>query len=363
MSAAFYVAVKVVFLAALPAAAIVENGRMVAEIGVHDVEVHVDSADPVLMRSAAASLAALADATDKWNAYQTAIFEDHPVAYWDMAETGGKVEKAKSGAACGTSWPGPNGPDLCQVDAEVHPADSADATSGGMILRGATSLIKSGWSNSAAVFDGSSQLVIPSSSFINSNRSGYTQRTVELWFSAGEIGAIGRSIFMQGSGADTGISLTAAEVGHGGHDSKLSMYAWDRTDGSVLFGTDAVAAEPITCGFAKNSAIYAALVFDSEARKVAGYIRRPDGSVQKCGKDMDLPTGAKLNHMGYDEKAVIGGLHKGTARLTGTTEMQGSGHEFIGSIDEVAIYDAALSMDKLQAHVDAAVAAGSADST
>lgn len=358
MVGAFCVVVNA-FIFAMPALAVVDGGKMSAEIGVDRVDALRDDTDmsrvvSSLIRRDTASLVAqtatkntTSHSTSHSHAYEEAVQASRPVAYWKLTDRIGNSARA-DGPACGQDG-GIEFGDPCLVDGAII----------GNPKLGVTSLISSSTDNLAIEFDGSSHIVIPDSPYINANDTGYPERTVELWFSAGDLGATNRSIFEEGNAPHSGISIFAQTLGAQG--AELSMYLWDRGNGEVDFGNALINPDPIRCQFELNKPVYAALVFSGADMSVTGYIKRPNEDVTICGKMSDLPTGALLRHHGHGGgNAIIGGI-KGTSRTSGLTVIDDTEqHDFVGSIDEVAIYNRALPQSELAQHV---TAAGRATST
>jgi len=282
------------------------------------------------------------------DAYSKAVLKSKPVAYWQLGELSGNRADAQ-GPACGQDG-GVSFGDPCAIAGNIL----------GTPALGANSLIPSNTNDKAISFDGSSnqEVVIPDSAFLNTNDEGYLARTVELWFEAGDLGGINRTVYEEGNAPHAGLSIYASDSGT---TTELFMYAWDRGNNEVDFGTSLINPDPIRCAIQKDTPYYVALVFSNADLAVTGYIKRPTSNkVELCGKMTGLPKSVKLRHHGHGGgNAIIGGV-QGTARATGTTQMDGNSHNFVGTIDEVAVYNRALPESELQAHVIAASTAPAA---
>lgn len=353
-------------LATVPVAAVQVNGRMVAEIGVNNIEAAVSQ--PALIRrdvplsptakqtpaepqaDEAPTTSDTADvvvvtttlAPTTSDAYSKAVLKSKPVAYWQLGDLSGNRADAQ-GPACGQDG-GVSFGDPCAIAGRIL----------GTPTLGANSLIPSNTNDKAISFDGSSnqEVVIPDSAFLNTNDQGYLARTIELWFEAGDLGGINRTVYEEGNAPHCGLSIYASDSGS---TTELFMYAWDRGNNEVEFGTTLVNPDPIRCAIQKDTPYYVALVFSNADLTVTGYIKRPTSNkVELCGQMTGLPTSVKLRHHGHmGGNAIIGGV-QGTTRATGTTQMDGNSHNFVGTIDEVAVYNRALPKGELQAHVSAA---------
>lgn len=356
-------------LAAVPVAAVQVSGRMVAEIGVNNIQ--AAASQPALIRrdvpaskeekapaepqadeapttSDTADVATTTLAPTTSDAYSKAVLKSKPVAYWQLGDLSGNSADAQ-GPACGQDG-GVSYGDPCAIAGQIL----------GTPTLGANSLIPSNTNDKAISFDGTSnqEVVIPDSAFLNTNDQGYLARTVELWFEAGDLGGINRTVYEEGNAPHCGLSIYASDSGT---TTELFMYAWDRGNNEVEFGTPLVNPNPIRCAIQKDTPYYVALVFSNADLTVTGYIKRPTSNkVELCGQMTGLPTSVKLRHHGHSGgNAIIGGV-QGTARATGTTQMDGDSHNFVGTIDEVAVYNRALPERELQAHVSAASTAPTA---
>lgn len=303
----------------------------------------ITTADIAAMLEHEKQMATPAAAATSTNAYADAVLASHPVAYWQLAERTGNKADAQ-GPACGQDGGVAFG-DMCSVAGRIL----------GTPTLGAESLIPSNSNNKAIKFDGRAdqEIVIPDSAFINTNDTGYDARTVELWFKAGDLGGINRTIYEEGNAPHSGINIYAREAVAG--SVELYMYSWDRGNGEIEYGTPLINPFPIKCTVEKNQPYYAAFVFSGGDLKVSGYIKGPSSaSVELCGEMSGLPQLVRLRHHGHGGgNAIIGGV-QGTARATGMTVMDGTSHNFIGTIDEVAVYNRALPQTELQSHVAAA---------
>lgn len=368
MTTSFSAVVILGFLTATAAAVADDDGRRTAEIGVHHIEAK-EPQSPLMRRQQESNPAAMVQPSHKnaagtnTDAYKNAVLASKPVAYWKLGDlTGDKADADPDSPACGPD--GTASGDPCAVRGSIHgiPTDP-DA------MLGADSLIYTQQTDKAMQFAGTSdnEIVIPDDEYININDTGYLERTVELWFKADSVSPDGDVIYEEGSANDGGINIYVK-------GDKLYMYAWDRGNNeanNAEYGTTLVATHPIECAIETGKIYYAAFVFcggwcsiDDKARTASAYIKKPGSSnkVEACGTSMTLPAGARIPHHGesnsanvaYGGNAVIGGV-KGSTRTSGTTLYNTqTGHNFVGTIDEVAIYNRALPVTELQKHVTAA---------
>jgi len=357
---AVVVSVLLAALSASAAVAVVEgNGQVLAEVGVHHIQALKDSergALSSLVRRDISSAGQTPAATTSL-AYPVAVLEDHPVAYWSMSDLVGNKAVAHDGdtgttwrlTACGGNAAGTDFGDACEVDADIASA----------VAMGSAGLIPTNTADKAMTFDGTaaSQVLIPENEFINLRTLGYTARTVELWFKAGDLTAGGsnsRTVYEEGSAAHTGVNIYVKDGGAGATDS-LYMYAWDRGNSDVEFGTALINPTPLTCTFPKGSANYVAFVYSAADNKYSGYIGSAGDAVKLCGEVTLLPNGSKLRHHGHSVgNAVIGGVQVDT-RTDAATKVEAVANNFVGTIDEVAIYNTALTLAQLKLHRAAAL--------
>lgn len=278
------------------------------------------------------------------SAYMDAVLASDPVGYWSMGDVGGGKARGQ-GRACGQ----PGGllfGDPCFVDGAI--LGSPQMRSG---------LVPSNTANQAMLFSGNDneEVKIPDSHYINTNETGYDQRTVELWFESASIGGINRTIYCEGNEAHSGLSMYVKDDDMG--DTRLYMFAWDRGNHENEFGTVLINPAPISCAIEKQKAYYVAMEFNAHNQSFMAWIKHPDSSeLELCGITADLPVNVRLRHHGHGGgNAVIGGIHT-SSRAAGDAQMVGSSHNFNGIIDEVAIYNRALPKAELIAHIEAASA-------
>jgi len=366
------VVVSVLF-SALSVAVVEGNGQVLAEVGVHHIQALHDSdrgAMSSLMRRDSSGAAQTPATTPPQSlAYPVAVLEDQPVAYWSLSDAVGLKAAAHDGetgtatrlSACGGNAGGTDFGDACEVDGDI-------GSSGGIssVMLGSDGLIATNTADKAMTFDGTatSQVLIPENEFINLRTAGYTARTVELWFKAGVLGGSSNNltIYEEGSAAHTGINIFVRDGGAAATTHSLFMYAWDRGNSDVEFGTALINPTPLTCTFPKGVANYIAFVFSAADNKYSGYIGSAgDTEVKLCGEVTHLPNLSKLRHHGHgNSNAVIGGVQEDTrtAAADAAKVLAGAANNFVGTIDEVAIYNTALSLAQLNVHRNAALGAG-----
>jgi len=279
-------------------------------------------------------------------AYAESVMASNPIGYWSMGDVSTNQRTSGKGRACGI----PHGLDFgdpCHVDGEIK--GSPELRSG---------LLPSNNENQAMTFSGldNEEVVIPDSSFINTNESGYRERTVELWFQThapdnpldNSGSHINRTVYCEGNEAHSGLSMYVQEDDLG--KVWLNMFAWDRGNHDEEFGTALVNPDPIRCVIEKDTTYYTVMQFNGNNHSFTGWIGRPDSGVQLCGQLTDIPMNVRLRHHGHGGgNAVIGGIHT-SSRASGIVQMLADAHNFKGVVDEVAIYNRVLPETEMHDH-------------
>lgn len=213
---------------------------------------------------------------------------------------------------------------------------------------------------------------------INLRSMGYLSRTIEMWFVATALpppfGAWKNNMTLYEEGGNaTGIHIYVGCCDENETKATLYMFMWNHGDNqsSELYGTDDVDPEPITCQFAKDEPHYLAFIFEGNASHEDGnrtphysaYMGWPNGEegVKLCGTQYMGMSALKNNTWRSNIKLP---LHEGTIGVGGisgdtmfnaqtTCESNCDVHDFNGVIDELAIYNTALTDLQLEAHFHA----------
>lgn len=233
--------------------------------------------------------------------YREEVESDNPIAYWRLGESTGTT-----------------------ADNEGSLGDAVDATYSNSPTLGASSLLWSGYGNTAAEFDGVNDgVLIPDNSSINTES--FTQKTVELIFNTDTVN--GKQVIYEQGGIYTGLNIFL-------NDNQLNLGAWTNQSGDWL-----------NYEISANTTYNVALVFDTG--ELTGYINGNSiGTVSAGFNSIDSNTG----------DIAIGQVKENT-RFSNTEGYSGDGYYFDGTIDEVALYNTALSATQVQSHFDAAAIA------
>lgn len=202
---------------------------------------------------------------------------------------------------------------------------------------------------------------------INNDYDGYGTRTIELWFHSERYPDQGRHFLYEEGDYFSGMSMWLHQDATN-HLGWLNFYAWNlpgfypddptgtRKTSPGEYGTATEAPTAITCQIKIDIVHYVAFVFNGAAGKYEGYIMTPESpnnQIELCGAAQSIPTGSKL--MWHPEVAVFGNVDSHTR--VGTGDNGRVDHllpvYFVGWLDEIAIYDAALTKDDLQSHATA----------
>ena len=243
--------------------------------------------------------------------YKTTVFSDSPFAYWRLSETRGTT--ADNIGSLGSALHG-----------TYQSGVTLDET--GLIL---------GETNPAVGFTGSitSTVIITSHPSIEAGGP-YPAKTVELWFNASDPIAAGKHVLYE----------------QGGDKNGLNIYL----DGSSLYvGAYATPVDPdptygtwVNTPVSADTTYHVVLVFDGSFQTVTGYL---DGtSFGTAATNFTQILSATRGN-------GIGGVNNYTLFHDGAyTEL--TGKNFTGVIDEVTLYNRALSQSRIQLHAQGCVA-------
>lgn len=234
--------------------------------------------------------------------YQEEVESDNPIAYWRLGESTGTT-----------------------ADNLGSLGSAVDGTYSNSPTLGASSLLWSGYRNSAADFDGVNDgVLIPDNSSINT-ASSYAQKTIELWFKADKL--TGKQVLYEQGGQTNGLNIFL-------EDTQLQMGAWVNQTGNWL-------GQEVSIG----KIYHVVLVFD--AGELTGYIN---------GESIGTVETSFTTIAAHSGDIAIAQM-SGDTRFSNSSVSGGNGHYFDGIIDEVALYNTALSGSQIQSHYDAAAVA------
>ncbi|MDZ4850521.1 MAG: VCBS domain-containing protein [Pirellulaceae bacterium] len=227
--------------------------------------------------------------------YDDVVLTDAPVAYWRLSETGGTV-------------------------AENHLAPlTPDGTIVGAVGFGYPGLVPNSLDTTLR-FDGTQHVSFPDSPSINSYVGSASTKTIELWFSADDV--LGRYVLYEQGNSANGLNLYIS----GG---ELHFGVWNNNAFGPIVKT----------AVASNIAYHVVAVFN--ASTAALYVNGPQAASAATAFSVIL------SHPG--ENAI------GAARTTRLHDgVVNNGLHFVGRIDEVALYNTALSATQVDSHYKAA---------
>jgi hypothetical protein len=234
--------------------------------------------------------------------YQANVSADGPTAYWRLGEESGTI--------------------AFNVSSIGAPLD-ADYLNGFTLMAGG---LVPGDPDLAASFDGTSGVVdIPDHEALNTGGP-YPARTVELWFSAADL--VDRQILYEEGGESNGLNIYLD-----GDELYAGVWATDATT-----GLEAVWVTPATV--AANTTYHVAVVYDGSVPSVTGYLNGTSfGSAATTFTA--IPYHASL--------AGIASINDNTLYPDGAV-YDFFGDQFAGIIDEVAVFNTALSAERIAAH-------------
>ena len=227
------------------------------------------------------------------------LLQDNPIAYWNLGETTGTV-----------------------ADNSGTLGNAVDGTYSGAPTQGVGGLVAGG--ETATDFDGvNDRISIPNHDQIN--LQDHTQRTVELWFNADTLE--GKQVLYEQGGSTNGLNIFL-------DGDRLNLGAWANNAGEWL-----------DYGISANTTYHVVLVFDNG--NLTGYVNN-----QKMG---EVDTGFTILPA-HDGDIGIGHRNDNT-RFSNTNASEGGNNKFFdGTIDEVLLYNNALSGDRISAHYAASLA-------
>ena len=233
--------------------------------------------------------------------YAAAVLGDGAVAYWRFGEASGSTAEDASG--------------------------TLDATYVGPPTLGAAGLIDD--TDTAADFDGTTDsVVVPNDALINT-AGPYTARTVELWFHADAV--TGRQVLWEEGGSSRGINIYI----EGG---QLHLGGWNLiNDGAGTPWGPVWVSGAVSAG----TTYHAVLVFDGTGGRIEGFL---DGASMGS---ITTGVGPLHTHAGANG---IGATNSNTRFPAG---LSSAADRFAGTIDEVAIYNSALTGGQIAAHYTA----------
>ncbi len=231
---------------------------------------------------------------DNSSPYESAVLGDGAVALWRLGEFSGTTAFDAAGA---------------------H--DAPYAGSPGL---GALGLLD-GDSSAAVDFDGVDDIVrVPNAADINTGGP-YTARTVEMWFNADDVTT--RQVLFEEGGATRGLAIYVDQ-------GELYFIGWNKKNDDV---TTPWGADWVTAPVQTATTYHIALVLDQPSGELTGYVN---------GTAVGLAPGiGKLFKHGA--KVGLGGMDDDVRFHDGVVNNSGTAYHFNGRIDEVAIYNTALS--------------------
>jgi hypothetical protein len=240
--------------------------------------------------------------------YYAAVQADAPIAYWRLGEPSGgnAFNEGSLGSAVDGSYTG--GPS-----------------------RGEPSLVPI-IPNTAVHFDSNNDKVnIPDHDAINSGDGPYPQRSIESWFVV-DPNTRNRLVVYQEGGRSSGFNMY---VQHAGDDTHHLRYgAWTNLTGSQRNHF------PSRVQVELGEACHAASVFDADAESLILYLN---------GAPVSAKVNANVEPIDKHGGNIAIGAKRGGTRFDNGGK-GGTGNYFAGTIDEVAVYDAALTLRRIQNH-------------
>ncbi len=229
--------------------------------------------------------------------YQTGPLADNTIAYWRLSESSGPADN------------------LGSLGSPV------DGTYENGVSRGVNGLIV-GDPDLAAAFDGVDDYVaIPSNPALNTGGP-YNAKTVELWFRA-SAPLTGTQVLYEQGGWTNGLNIFL-------NDNQLTVGVWAGGAGQWISTT-----------VTTDTVYHVALVFSGTAQSVTGYLNSVNfGSASTSFTEIPTQTG----------QIAIGAISDGTRYSNAISSTAALTDHFSGVIDEVALYNTALSAARIRAH-------------
>jgi len=245
-------------------------------------------------------------------AYPDVVLADNPMAYWRLGETSGNTAVNQGSLA-----------------------SAADGTYSGLMTWGVKGLIDNE-ADTAVDFQGGH---VRMSNVNGINRRGpFEEKSIELWFRADSLSR--RQVLYEQGGGTRGLAIYL----DGG---TLYVCGWNRAnDGGRVAAPWGNSPAPLSVSttIEAGRVYYVALVMDGDSNGFGGSI---DGYLN--GRHFGQVSGVGLlyNH----NPAVIGTAVSGIRFHDNDTST--NNRSFDGVIDEVALYDTALTASQIRAHFDA----------
>jgi hypothetical protein len=231
--------------------------------------------------------------------YASVVGADNPVAYYRFGEQAGSQGVVSYGSAAGVG-----GNDK-----------------GAGVVTHDTAALAPGTSTGAVHFDGGSYIELTNNDAINTAAAGYSQKTIELWFNADSVpGAGNHAVLYEQGGTTNGLSVYLS-------DDKVYMGGW-ANNGSGKFVNASVTA---------GETYFLQMTWDAVSGELLGWLN---------GGLVGLNSGTNLIpiHTGV---IGIGAANADTRYHDGT--FTGTGDYYTGTIDELALYNTALTRASAQA--------------
>ncbi len=264
----------------------------------------------VIVAGCLGAVAAPADA----GPYKDAVLDDGAFAYWRLGETTATAADSATATNPVTSTTNPT------IDGTYIGLTDAEKNEPGLIFDDP---------DTAARFSGDNdQITVPVHPAIDSGGP-YNKRTIELWFNADAVDT--RQVLFEEGGAGVGLNLYL----DGG---ELHFGGWDVNDPAFEHFLSA----PIQA----EKTYHAVLVFDSTAQAPG----EPAGQVRAYlnGQPVGVGHGAGLLSSHSGGKTAIARVDTATNFHDGT--FSGNGFAFSGVLDEIALYNLALTDPQIDDH-------------
>jgi hypothetical protein len=349
-----------------------DQGHVLAEIGAHHITAHelvVEKNGPSLMRRDSTKLDN-ADtpanvgrrppvACQAW--YETAVRDSNASAFYPCNEVVGTVLHGY-GPACGQpGWDRFGDP--CDVNGHILGSPgfaSTDLFDCGVSDDHSTSLV----GDHPIHFQGAQYMSLKHAGALDSDQSGYAEKTIEFWMKPTSCDATPASVLRAGHVDYNGLNIYLKSVTAADNSTKchLHMFAWNHVgdnEGHQVFGlyddTHNVNAVPLSCEVEVDNVYYVSFVFQQQSvgSHYVGYIKKPgSGTVEECGHVGGLEIDSKFGDISEGNQVITIGGSDGKTR-TSASEETDSGY-FQGYIQWVAFYNHALSELDMNRHLDAA---------
>ncbi|QDU89457.1 hypothetical protein Pla175_28470 [Pirellulimonas nuda] len=246
-------------------------------------------------------------------AYSKVVLDSAPIAYWKLDESGGStaINSGSLGSAANASYSGGHAKGAPPLAGEEGASVSF---SGGRI----------GLGNVNGV-----------------NRSGpFTQKTIELWFQAESLS--GRQVLYEQGGSIRGLSIYL-------DGTDLYVAGWNQANddgggGAAPWGAPNPVFIPVYGGVTTGAVYHVVLVMRGDDSDLSGVLI---GYLNGASFGQRSGVGRLWNH----NPAVIAGAAADTRFHDGNTNS--NAREFDGRVDEVALYNRALTQAEVLAHFQA----------